>query len=269
VLVRQAVREDLGHAALVDAMTGILFGARDDTLSLIAERSRVVRIPRDAVLFDQGAPTVGMGIYVVLEGRFEIRHLTQFGELVVAEDGPGTVIADVEMLVEGVPPEVTQRGAANTARATVTALQESRVLHTCPASTFFETEDFRVAANMAKLLAVKLLRRNARLDESITATPRDKYYRYLRGLVTEPGSIEAAGAGMVRVKGRRTQAMACAIMAVEHQTLSKAVNGTLRRQGLRWTGDDLVMTTEFHERLLNDFERLVHEGTRRKRTPNV
>lgn len=258
--IRPAKLADVMLPALISPQTGLFWNAQPETLDRVVSKSWVLHVLPSALLFSQGQSTDSLPLFVVLTGAFEVRHRLDSGTLIVARDGPGVVIGEVEMFVRDIGPDITARGDMNTAMADIVAVEASDVLAINPPSTIFETRDFQVALNMSKLLSIKLLRRNAWLDTSLVRKPIIEIYRYLRELASRTNGVRPLGRDHVELVASQTQSQVANRLNIKRQTLNSAVRHKMAAQGLTWESGNIKMTRRFYERLLEDPVSLAREG---------
>ncbi len=178
---RRTEPKDFGGLLCCPAF-GVFYMAADSTIERLQASDEVwvtTYQSRDP-LFKQGDTTGSVGVFVICEGGLVVtRHVYREDESadkqpipgssqIVAFDTVGSVLGEVEFLIKAVPNEVMPRGfSATEAKATVEALTETSAITITGSAREVFFDDPQILRNVAKLLAIKLLRRSARDDAMI------------------------------------------------------------------------------------------------------
>jgi len=172
-------------------------------------------VPKNDILLLAGEKPKKVG--VVLKGLLHIvREDSDGSRALVAAAGPGELFA--ESLCCAFVPEspITVLASAD---STVLLLRFDRILHTCPSACAYHQ---KLMENMLRLVAVKNLRLQDRLELMSLKTIREKVLRYLETLGLKQG-------GRVTVPFNREEL--AAYLCVERSALSHELM-RMRRDGL-------------------------------------
>jgi hypothetical protein len=130
------------------------------------------------------------------------------------------------------------------------------VLWIFPPEVFWETRSFALVRNLARLLALKLLRRDTYLAPEILGRPRRRIVGYLKELVQTSGTEPADKPGWVHVKAAVSQSDVARHLHVKQQNVSSLYTRSWQKRGLSWEGRSITMSAEFLDLLLHHTDQL-------------
>jgi CRP-like cAMP-binding protein len=162
---RVASLEDLRAAPLVVRFTGIFHEVEEEHLMSLLPHCLVMDVKKGECLYDQDEPSDNLPLYIVVSGDLRATHIRPDGnEITVAAGSDLILFGDSEMLLADCDPEITRHGQKNRTRARIECETDVRLIRVWPPSAIFDTQAFSIARNLAKIQAVKLLRRNVVLE---------------------------------------------------------------------------------------------------------
>ena len=179
---RPATARDFRNPALHDAQTGLFYGVSGVALRLLRQHARVRTFAAAEIVFREGDDSKDTPFIVALTAQFRVQHDIDSDSFDVGEDGPGVILADVELLVRGVDADTYRRGATDSNLSTVVCSKAGEAIEIYPASVLWETKSFALARNVARLVAIKLLRRTSQSDPNRLGESR-RLVRYLQTLI--------------------------------------------------------------------------------------
>ena len=260
---------------LQEPRLGLFAGVDDDTIRAILDKAALQNVTAQTPVFKQTDARDKVGIHIILSGSFSVIHTLKEGEpgsdgykvtdRHVAEDRRGVLLGDVESLVIGLTRDEIGSGEDGHALSTVTCDESGQLLTVSP-DDFWAASSYPLLRNVARLVAVKLLRRNAVSDAQALSRARFLVVDYLAGLVRKHGTRpdlwkQEHGDGKYLVlNGVVSQKQAAEALGISRSTINnlccdgRGKNkkiGVLCENGLAWEwGHVIRMTAAFQEALL-------------------
>lgn len=199
----------------------------DEVLGTVLKVASRWRYDEGARLFDQGQSTLNLPLFILVDGECKVRHLYRTNEVIAAIDVPGTIIGDVEFLLRDVEPIGHIRGnlTGKTTWAEIECRTPCEVIEIQRPDVLLES--LPLAQNMARIMAMKLVRRSANADPRMYFSGIDRLRWYLKDLYssqfTESDPIRP---GWTKINLRRLNQREIA----EYLLLSKQAISTLKAQ---------------------------------------
>ena len=181
--LQKATKTDFDDPVLHDPQSGIFHGVSKSALKHILRHTSICSFETNETVFHFGQDTKELPVYIILSGKFAVKHELYGLDVEIASDEAGVVLADVELFVRDVDARIYKRGETNTALSTVVCKEAGKALMIFPPEILWQTKSFELARNMGKLVCFKLLRRNKQTDvEYVSETIR--VITHLHDLVT-------------------------------------------------------------------------------------
>ena len=266
---RKAMPRDFQNAALHDVETGIFCNVGRSTLALLRKHATIRTYAAGETVFEQGQDSEDIPFIIALTAEFQIKHDIDRETVPVGTDGPGVILADVELLVRDVEAGVYRRGETNRTLSTVVCCKAGEAIEICPASILWETRSFDLARNVAKLVAIKLLRRTSQSDPTYIRESK-RLVRYLQGLIKscQKRKNPSLVAGRVRDLHFEVGILRSQIpeelrvgSSTKYSFFAKLEKLSLPQYGIgpdsfEWASDDIFMSTAFYNVLMEHPEEL-------------
>jgi len=260
---------------LQESRLGVFAEMDDETIRAVLDKATLQNVTAGTPVFRQTDPRGGVGIHIILSGSFSVIHTLKEGEpgsdsykvtdRHVAEDRRGVLLGDVESLVIGLTKEEIGSGEDGHALSTVICDEPGQLLMVSP-DEFWAVQSYPLLRNVARLVAVKLLRRNAVSDAQALSRARFLVVDYLAALVRKHGTRpdlwrqESGDEKYLVLNGTVSQKQAAEALGISRSTINnlccdgRGKNkkiGVLCENGLIWEwGHVIRMSAAFHEALL-------------------
>lgn len=154
----------------------------DEVLKPVADVASLWSYDEGSRLFDQGQSTANLPLFILLQGECKVRHIYRNYEVIAAIDVPGTVIGDVEFLLRDVEPMPSIRGglSGKTTWAEIECRTSCDVIEVHRPDVLFESSE--LSQNLARIMALKLVRRSANADPRMYFSGIDRLRWFVKEL---------------------------------------------------------------------------------------